>query len=447
MSRIHRIVRGSGWMAILFAALAVLCPGTTARADDDEDRVVAAYLEGVNLRIRAKADEARILEASGQKDRALAALREIGEIQKEAKAAVDRLIARHGVPPAPPVRIGRSDAPFAGRKVPEPIPEPPREDPDASGIRAVCAFLARAQGADGLIDREKARVEGDSPVEAGHDLTTTALAVLAWLDAATVLDVEENAAVPPGGVSPLEVAGRAVNALVKRQHDDGRVGDRADPAEHLLSAWALAAAQGRLARPEWELPFSKAVEWALGAQADDGWWGALSDDRDVRALNTIFALGLLHECSGMKVVGRPPAEFTEVVRAARERALVRATLVRQAPADRAAYIALVLMDRRAVEERLVPAVTPPPGVYDGPLDPLQFLFATLDAQAVGGTKADANLAEARMRWDARDTKGPAADSWSVQGARSAARGRAWTTAVNLLSFLYPRVPWRTPKGS
>src|SRR5262245_36229170 len=68
-----------------------------APAPGDEARVAAAYLEGLNLRLRAKADEARLYEALGEKAKALAALREIGVLQKEGEAIVQRLLSREGV--------------------------------------------------------------------------------------------------------------------------------------------------------------------------------------------------------------------------------------------------------------------------------------------------------------------------------------------------------------
>ncbi len=435
-------IRLAGGIA-LAAVLLLAAPSRRARADGEredgahEDRVVAAYLEGVNLRIRAKADEARLLEATGQKDRALAALREIGEIQREAKSAVDRLLARQGVPAPSPTRTD----------VPGTVVRSEPEDPDAPGIRAVAAFLSGAQRADGLVDREKARAAGDPPLEAGHDLTTTALAVLAWLDAAEALGIEEDTPATPGALSPLESAERAVNALVALQRVDGKIGERADPAESLLATWALAAAHGRLARPRWEVPLARALEWSLRAQADDGWWGGLADDRDTRALDTVFALGLLQECSGLKVLGPPPTEFTVPVRAAMDRALVRATLVRAPLSDRAAALAVALMDRLAVEDGLVPAAGPPAGVYEGPLDPLENLFATLHDHEAGAAPRGGSEVATRARWGARELAGPTAGSWAVEGTRSANRGRAWTTAVNLLAFLYPRVPWREPKGT
>src|SRR5262245_7920044 len=98
------------------AAPAVPAPG-------DEARVAAAYLEGLNLRLRAKADEARLYEALGEKAKALAALREIGVLQKEGEAVVQRLLAFQALP-AP---TSRSPAPAT------PTPAP-REDPERAAV-------------------------------------------------------------------------------------------------------------------------------------------------------------------------------------------------------------------------------------------------------------------------------------------------------------------------
>jgi hypothetical protein len=473
--------------ALLLGALllgAVAAP--PARAGDEPpedagDAVVAAYLEGLNLRLRAKADEARLLEALGEKARALDALREVGELQKAGQAVVERLLARP-----------RAAAPAPGAAPAGPREEPLRIDPDAPDralVAAACAFLARAQRPDGLVDPGTARAEGDPAAAPGRAPAVTAAAVLAWLDASDYLGRSVGRGDDRAFARTIEAAAaRGAEALVAGQAKAGRLGGAAETEgaagdeveDHLLAAWALAAARSRFGRAEWDEPLARAVALALAAQGEDGWWEAVGDDRDATALRTAFAFALLQEVVLLPLPKARAAAVETAMWRAQMRALAlpastvahgrpsgvvsRALLLRRAltlgevrrnteyrlePDPHAPLFGGETPERRleALEDGFWPRFDPAEGPRVAP-GAVALAFGT--AYAWGGTAAGWQRWRDRVLAPAlagREKDGPAAGTWSpALDPRGERYGRAYTTAFHLLAALHPVVPFRAPKG-
>jgi hypothetical protein len=463
----------------LLASLAVLLGAPRAHAEDpapaaaDEDRVVAAYLEGMNIRMRAKADEARLYDALGEKEKALAVLKEIGEGMKQGDVMVARLLARRT--DARPDPAAGTDSSLAAAKPPPPRVNP--DMPDRAVVVAACQFLVRAQAKDGLLDPSAARAEGDPAPQPGHEVAVTAAAVMAWLDAAEFLarDASEQEAMLARTVEAA--ADRAAEALVAAQSKAGRFA--ADLDDHLLATWALAAARSRLGRTAWDRPLDDALSLVIAAQGEDGWWNADDGDRDASALRTAFAFAALQEMAPLPLTKGRVEEFESAM----QRPLWRALLI---PADTIAtgrlsgVVARSLLVRRSLSlgtlrrntkyrleaDPTVPLLGETPArrlasletAFWSRFDPadgtrvppgaVPLVLGT--AYAWGGTTADWIRWRERVLLPAvasRVQEGPAAGSWSPVGdPRGERYGRAATTAFHLLAALHPAVPIHPPRG-
>jgi hypothetical protein len=458
--------------------LLVVCAALAARAApaalageeppaDASDAVVAAYLEGLNVRMRAKADEARLYEAAGDRERALAALREIGEVQRAGEAAVARLLARRAPAAAPPRPAERLPG-VTGGPILRPAPREPVAVREREAARDGVLFLLRAQRPDGFVDPALARAEGDPAPEPGREAAVTAVAVLAWLDAAWDLGrAGDDASVDAALARSAEAAAaRGADALVTSRTKDGRLGGD-DVEDGWFATWALAAAQSRFGRADWRGALDRAIDVAIEAQADDGWWGGAGDDRDAAAVRAAIAVTALHEAMPVLRSGERFDRAREALRRAEARALAlpagtvgtgrplavvaRALLVRGAlaaddPAERrAAPAGLVAAADEAFASRLVP----PEG------EPAKAVGST--TLAFGTAYAFGSGERAWRRWRERvllpalaqrETRREVAGSWSPVGDPRAERnGRAFSTALHVLAALHGVVPFVPPKGT
>jgi len=189
-SRVARWARG----AVLLGATSFLI-APVARADEraggevGPTALAARLLEAADTRMKAKLEEARLLEAAGRRDAALAALAEVDKIYERTLELVRPLLVGAAparqivVVPSPPL----ATTPSRSRPSPPRLPFEPApmvRAPKADPVPGAVAFLLRCQTDDGLFHVSVGRAPGDPEANPAHDGRATAMAILAILDAA-----------------------------------------------------------------------------------------------------------------------------------------------------------------------------------------------------------------------------------------------------------------------
>jgi hypothetical protein len=140
------MVRGTCVVALVVAWMVAPAAhaGRDASGRDAVAEAVSRTMEAANTRMKAAMEEARLLEAAGRRDEALATLRTIPGLYDEALRAVRSLV---GGPDATPPAAAVKESPRAPLVV---RMSPPRQ-PRRSGPAAV-AYLLRCQDAQGFFD-------------------------------------------------------------------------------------------------------------------------------------------------------------------------------------------------------------------------------------------------------------------------------------------------------
>ena len=433
------------WLPVLalFAACALpfrpLAAGDTPGATD-RDRAVAAALESANLRMRAKIEEAGILDRQGLHDEALAALRGVEGIHREGMVLVERLTATPTAPAAKrdPVVSWRQRIPLEVRMPATPVTllPPTVVDRPEPSVAEAADYLLSMQRIDGWF-RPGPKI-GISTAAAldradqARDIPTTALAVLALLDS---LDGDEPSERTKNAVK------LGVQALLGAQGDSGVFGDAKDLEAHALGTWAVASGVSHLGRASWKTDvgaaLEKALAFSLGRRDERALWlagtGSKSDDWIVSAWMAIS----LHEIkvlpasfAGAVDLG---AELARAFKGARESDVVSGEL------NWAARFARALLAKDA----LLRSGDPLPRASDG------------ETTLLLGTTYRFGRAERFPEWLEETLEpeskyqhhgGPFAGSWDPVGDRAIAHGRTYATACQLLAALVPLVDYREPLG-
>lgn len=425
------------WLSVLAIAAAVTigAPSPSARAGDapaapsDRDRAIAALVESLNLRLKAKVEEAAILDRQGRHDEALAALRAVETIHREGMALVNRLTSPAAPPTAPVVRL----VPVGPGRAPQPAKPAPRHATRSSlDASSAVAHLLRAQRDDGWFRTGPA--DGTSGDE--RDVHATALAVVALLDS---LDDDLTP------TRARDAAVRGLDALLAASDDTGAFGNGRDLEAHALATWAVAAGVARLPaapfRAAAQGALEKAVAFALARRDARGLWndgtGSTDDDWVLSAWMAIA----LHEVRELPRSFSRDVDLGVVlsrVRLGAHDAWMAGVGARRASAR---FARALLLDKEDPEASgLLPRDAD---------DEVALLFGTtlrfgrdLDFDAWD----DAVLAPS-SRAQLRD--GPLAGSWSPSGdagTRRSTHGRTFATACRLLAALVPVVPYREPAG-
>jgi hypothetical protein len=377
--------------------------------------------------MKAKLEEARLLESAGRREEALAALREVATIHEQALAQA-KAVRESPAPPAAPRVVPRAlREPI--RRVPigpnAAIPLEPRRAPKADPTPAAVRWLLRVQWPSGHFGATATPVDPE----------TTAFCVVALLDAVEDDATEALSAVHRGAQALAALPSHAIS----------------DPA---LVAWALAAAYARLGEPAWRDPILRLVDRVARGEVVRG-----QDPPAEGALRALWTLACLGEVGPLhqtvpETVGLD-AVHAEVVALARRlepipeaagafaRDLLRleADLPDDAPGARTPAGDVALDGARPVGSWIRG-----PGTIH---DPLALLLGTVYLRARFGTD---DPREGTVWWnrvllravDRQVTTGAEAGSWEPGDARSQAKGRVWTTAVTLLAWRAWDVPWREP---
>lgn len=434
-------------------------------ATSDRDRAVAAALEAANLRMRAKIEEAGILDRQGLHDDALAALRTIEGIHREGMVLVARLTATGAGAGARPDPVSRPPLTRPARG-----PWAPPKRPVFPGISDAVSFLLRQQRADGWFGRDAIDdpAKGDVFV-AARDLPTTAFAVLALVDAATLAESYEARALQ------IDAIRRGVGALLGTQVAAGAFGEAKDLESHALASWAVAAGVSILGRgtfdPDVRAALDRASAFSLGHRDERGLWRAGTGSRDDDWVVSAYMEASLFEradlprradgatdhdgdmatAGGEDAAADPDREVAtdldgEVVRMERRARAAAAAESGDGLSPAARYARAMLlsimddsvatMGGDALEDAL-------PATSDGETT---LLLGTTHRFGRGGGavewRADVLLPEQRRQHH----DGPLAGSWDPVDARAKAHGRTYATACQMLSALIPLVPYREPEG-
>jgi len=433
-----------GWLTCIALLGLALCPAPTARAGDAVDSSEAAdllatrILGAAELRMKAKVEEARLLEAAGRRDEALAALREVATIHEQALARADAVRAA----PAQRVRFVEAWGPSRAtpipsrplpRVAPPPVPSEPRRLAKVEPVRGAVRYLLRAQRPDGHFGSLAGPVDSE----------TTAFAVLALLDA-----VEDDATEAIGAIR------RGASALAAL--------DPEVQTEPALAGWALAAAYARLGDAAWKEPLRRiAARVDLTVPGMVGPRVHLSQiDSAERALRALWILVFLEEIDPLEETLPEDARLAEVRSSlldlvpgldlpkdsagayARDLLRLAADLPDDAPGVRGA-------GGGGVDAFRSPGWWMRAGASPSPHDTLAILLGTVLLRERFGTD---DPREGTVWWngvlvraaDRQVVDGAEAGSWEPSDARSKQKGAVWTTAVTLLAWRAWDVPWRAP---
>ncbi|MBL9086727.1 MAG: hypothetical protein JNM10_06260 [Planctomycetia bacterium] len=404
-----------------------------ARAGD-RDAVadaVSRTMEAANTRMKAAMEEARLLEAAGRRDEALATLRTIPKLYDEALRAVRSLV---GGPDA----ARRAAAVEEPRRAPLVVRvSPPRAQPVTDPVPAAVAYLLRCQDATGSFDPRRGAAPEDAPIPPTlaerivEDATGAALLAL--------LDVAGSRVDPRSDVGAAIL--RGADALLARV---GPTPGGPSP----LAGWALATTLSRTGDARYLPAVARAVEGALSDLAP-----TLGRDFPSSLPDLAIDAALLHECLALSIddamrtrIEGALAEVTATVRALKPEAL-------RTPAARLARDLLVRSgDRQGVgrlerRDDVFSSADARPGAR---LDGLELLFGTMYARAAYGFDDEA---EGRAFWDgvlvptmdAQVDHGPFAGSWGPPGGAARTGGsRLQTTAWMLLAWKVPTTPFFHP---
>jgi hypothetical protein len=312
---------------------------------------------------------------------------------------------------------------------------------DPGPVAAAVAFLVSCQGEDGLVSPARSALPEDARPEPGHDLAVTGFVVLALLDA-----VE-----PEGGTPGARAAGRGLDALARAVPPLASRRETADLEGVVLATWALAAGYGRTARATWGAALPAGVARVVAAASPDGGWRAPGGSLEDHLLLTVEALALLGEVAPLRTTFPVPPDLD----GAREAAAEWALSVRDsddAPRAGPGVLALEVLLRvgGASYDRAAGAgpdlVTGPPP--DLALDHASVLLGSVLRFPPGGALARAwNRDVLAPAASTQRAAPPAAGSFDPRDARSRRYGRAYATALETLAWLFPRVPFREPRGT
>jgi hypothetical protein len=430
-----------GWVTCIALLGLALCPAPAARAGEPVDSSEAAdllatrILGAAELRMKAKVEEARLLEAAGRRDEALAALREVATIHEQALARADAVRAaparrvRFAEPPSPSGATPLPSRPLP-RVAPPPVPDEPRWLAKVEPVRGAVRYLLRAQRPDGHFGSLAAPV----------DPQTTAFSVVALLDA-----VEDDATEAMGAIR------RGASALAALDPDV-----LPDPA---LVGWALAAAYARLGDAAWREPLRRlAARVDLHVADGEGRRVLLSHlGSGERALRALWILVFLEEIDPLEETLPEDGRLTAL-----RRDLLALVPGLDLPSEGAPAYARDLLRLAADLPDDSPGARGPSAVVDGfrPVgswmrgggtthDPLALLLGTVYVRERFGTD---DPREGTVWWnrvlvraaDRQVQDGAEAGSWASGDVRSRSMGTVWTTAVTLLAWRAWDVPWRAP---
>ena len=457
-ARKRRAGRSRIWWPALCAVLLGAMSGLSAplaRADDatvpSNAALAARLLDAADTRMKAKLEEARLLDASGRRDDALRALAEVDKIYERALELVRPLMAPSApvvrvVPSAPrPYRDPFSNSGAAPPRLPA-EPAPVVLQPKADPVPGAVTYLLRCQTDDGLFHASVGRAPGDTETDPARDGRATAMAILAILDAApATLPTELSTNLRRAMV-------RAGTALVARADEHGAL-DK-DLESHAYALWALAAAYGDLAVAEWKPALQAALAYALSARDTRGLWSVPAGDADsLRTSATMIAA--LHECVPLTAsVGRTD-EIVAAIAQARG-----APSIPVAPGDEAARSerelirlsprSLTLLEiGRGDDAPGTGKPVRPAGFEATPLRPALLLWGTVLGRAQwGGLESPSFVAwwnqmlVPSMDLQEREPS-PVAGSWSG-GVGAAAASRLEVTALCLLAWKVPTAEYADP---
>ncbi|MCC7137490.1 MAG: hypothetical protein IT460_03570 [Planctomycetes bacterium] len=433
-------------------------PAWAGGGETSRDEAVAAVLDAAATRMKAKLEEARLLEAAGRRDEAIAALREIGPIHEAALALVRSLetpratrSASPGVPAAaapPPEAVSAARLRARPPALPRPTPAPPRARPSTDPLEPAVAFLLACRGPDGWFRADRVASGAASALD-DVSRRATALAVVALCDAEPALRYR-------GASSMADRAGAAVSeaasALGTRVGPDGSAG--ATVEEHALVTWAIATAYTRSGDAALEAPLSRALRRSVASQGFDGLWHGAPGELDPWRLSAVTAAGLAEALDSR--VGRAEPGIADALARVAEAARTSASPSTPHAATAAAGL-LALGAVRTLDDRFDAEGRPDARGLDGPgdagalalRDPWFVLLATAHAAAAWGFDDDA---EGRRFHDAvlvpavelAERSGDAVGSFAPVGDDAQRLGRAGTTAMVLLAWLTPLTRWTEP---
>lgn len=414
-------------------------PSAAPPAASDRDRAMAAALESSNLRMRAKLEEAAILDRQGRHDEALVALKDVEAIHREGMVLVQRLTTPTGPAVVEILPSARVLAPGIDRPRAQPqrtvvdveLPEPCVSD--------ATEYLIRAQRLDGWFrSGTTADAEPGADLDAGHDIRATALAVVALLDTLDD-DLKPHRS--------LNSAIRGVEALLGAQDVSGAFGDGKDLESQALASWAVAAGAARLPHAPWRptaaRAISNAVTFSLLSRDARGLWragtGSANDDWVVSAWMAIA----LHEIAALPRAFSRDVDLDVVLENIQESARKTAT-----PAADAVVVELGASARFARE-----LLTAFDATRDDDKATLLPMAADDEVSLLLGTTLRFSRSYDFATWQ-RDVLletqhqqrhgGAFSGSWNPKGPRARARGRTYVTACNLLAALVPVTPFREP---
>jgi hypothetical protein len=446
--------RRFGWVLAVLA-LGIVAAPRPARAQEEvgdeavvRDRLATQILEAATVRMRAKADEARLLEAAGRPKEALAALEMVATIHDEALRLVRDVRsgrADGGAPGAKPAHLRqririeeperRPGSGWGARPDGLPPEHEPRRPATHDPVPAALTFLRSCQREDGWFSAARGqRPElGDAAMEERSDAGLTAFAVLA------ILDASED------GDPALEAVRDAANAIAADASADRDIGGTA--TAHVLASWALAAAYGRIGEASWREPLRTAVGRVL--LSSDGRYvrGKELPDDDIES--ALWCLGLLYECLPLAATFDPDTIETAIDGLETAHGRADPSNLRDG-----SLVASLLLRRRATGGLAGrPGAGPPSRPADvdgwaealapGAKDPVVLLLGTVLFVGIGDPVEELHwwnraLVPALTR---QVLEGPGAGSWPPSPARPS---RAWETAVTLLAWKADAPAWREP---
>lgn len=449
----HRIVLFALASLSVFSARAARAgdapPAAPSAATSDHERMIAALLESADVRMKAKLEEAAVLDRLGRHDEALATLRTIEVIHRETMAWIGRLA------PAAPARV-KADGSVgrvvpAGRGVRVRI-EPLAPTPLPLGVDTAQAQRVAAAGVTWLLGAQ--RIDGwfrpgavsdavpGADLDEGHDLHATSMAILAIVES---LDDDLN---PPRA---RDAALRGVAALLTTQNEAGAFGDGKDLEAHALATWAVASAASRFPHAPWRpaapAALGKAVSFSLAARDARGLWSAgTGSPDDDWVLSAWMATGL-HEIEALPKaflrdvdLGVVLDRVGEAAREAAARLLADEATPRPSPAG--GFARALLTGQEPVPPSLgrdSRAKSELPTTADEEVAILLGTTLNFHRCALFAPWDDDVLAtSARMQ----RREGELSGSWDPADARSKFHGRTFATACRVLAALVPVVPYR-----
>ncbi|MFO0931559.1 MAG: hypothetical protein U1E39_02495 [Planctomycetota bacterium] len=416
-------------MCVVAAAWALAPVEARAGERDAVADAVSRTMEAANTRMKAAMEEARLLEAAGRRDEALAVLRTVPALYDEALRAVRSLVGGPDATPRTAVGVEPRRTPPVARSVAA------RTRPVVDPVPGAVAYLLRCQDGHGFFDPRRGAAPDDPAIPSGAAEAlledSTGVALLALLDVA-------GARVDPRTDVGAAIL-RGADALLARASAPGAFLPTS-------AAWALATTLSRTGDARYRPAVRAGAEAALtelGPTLGRDFVASLPDLVEVAALlHEVLALSLDDALND-----RIRAALAAFADGLRERPRESVPV----PAARLARDLLV----RAADGPAVgrPAARPDswffadarPGVR---LDGFEVLFGTVYAKAAYGFDDEA---EGRAWWDgvlvptvnAQGRDGPAAGSWSPPPAGAAGPGvtRLRTTAQVLLAWLAPSTPY------